>query len=248
MDSIDDGTRMRAADSGDRFTNTHWSVVLLAGQANSPEAEEALAKLCRAYWYPLYVFARRQGCSPEDAQDQVQGFFAKTIEKNYLATADREKGRFRTFLLVAFKRYMTNEWHRANREKRGGGRELVSLDQDTEMRYRSEPADNASPERAFERQWALTLLERVLDRLEEEFSTPDKAAVFQELKTFLNGEKGACYSEVGARLGMTEVAVKVTVHRLRQRYRVLLREEIANTVNSPEAIEEETRNLFAALS
>ena len=163
--------------------------------------------------------------------------------------AEPEKGRSRSFLLLALKRYMANEWDHAHREKRGGGKEIISLDeQDTELRYKAEPADELSPEKAFERQWALTLLQLVLDRLNAEFSTPGKTRLFEELKVFISGEKGGAYAEIGAKLGMTESAIKVAVHRLRQRFRELLRLEIANTVDCPEAIDDEIRNLFAALS
>jgi RNA polymerase sigma factor (sigma-70 family) len=246
-DPNQDGTH--APGNSEWFDATHWTVVLSAGKPNSPDAQAALAKLCQTYWYPLYVFVRRQGQSAEDAQDLVQGFFAKAIEKNYVADAEREKGRFRSFLLIALKRYMANEWKRDNRDKRGGGHEIISLDeQNTEMRYRSEPVDESSPEKAYERQWALTLLQQVLDRLSSEFSAPGKAEVFEELRVFLTGEKGGSYAEIGARLSLSEGAVKVAVHRLRQRYREVLRLEIANTVSSPEAVDDEIRNLFAALS
>lgn len=239
----------QAGEAGEWFGTTQWSVVLSAGKQDSEQAQQALAKLCQSYWYPLYVFVRRQGQRPEDAQDLVQGFFAKVIEKNYIADAEREKGRFRSFLLLALKRYMANEWDHAHREKRGGGKEIISLDeQNTEMRYKAEPADQMSPEKAFERQWALTLLQQVLDRLSAEFSAPDRARIFEELKVFLNGEKGGSYAEVGARLGMSESAIKVTVHRLRVRYRELLKLEIADTVSSPEAIKDEINHLFTALS
>jgi len=231
------------------FGTTHWTVVLQAGEAESPETQAALAKLCQTYWYPLYVFIRRQGRNPQDAQDLVQGFFARVLEKNYIQDADRTKGRFRSFLLLALKRYMANEWDYANRQKRGGGNQVISLDeQDSELRYRVEPADEMSPEKAYERRWALILLQQVLDRLASEFSTPGKVRLFDELKVFLSGEKGGSYAEIGSRLGMTESAIKVTVHRLRQRYREILRLEIANTVSSPEAVDDEIRNLFAALS
>jgi RNA polymerase sigma-70 factor (ECF subfamily) len=237
------------AGSSDSFERTHWSVVMSAGNQQSPLAQAALAKLCQTYWYPLYVFVRRQGRSAEDAQDLVQGFFAKAIEKNFVAAAEPEKGRFRSFLLLALKRYMANEWDHDHREKRGGGKDIVSLDeQDTELRYKAEPADEISPGKAFERQWALTLLQQVLDRLSAEFSSAGKARLFEELKVFLSGEKGGSYAEIGVRLGITEATIKVTVHRLRLRYRELLRLEIANTVSSPEAIEDEIQDLCAALS
>ncbi|MCX6926354.1 MAG: sigma-70 family RNA polymerase sigma factor [Verrucomicrobia bacterium] len=238
-----------AAGNSGWFDATHWTMVVSAGNPNSPDAQAALARLCQTYWHPLYVFVRRQGQSAENAQDLVQGFFAQAIEKNFVAGAKREKGRFRSFLLIALKRYMVNEWKKANRDKRGGGHEIISLDeQNTEMRYRAEPADESLPEKAYERQWALTLLQQVLDRLSAEFTALGKAEVFEELKVFLSGEKGGSYAEIGARLGMSEAAIKVTVHRLRQRYREVLRLEIANTVSSPEAIDDEVRSLFAALS
>jgi len=247
--SAADGSCAQTAATSECFEATQWSVVVSAGNQESPQAQQALAKLCQAYWYPLYVFVRRQGQRPEDAQDLVQGFFAKVIEKNYLADAEREKGRFRSFLLLALKRYMANEWDHARREKRGGGKEIISLDeQNTEMRYKTEPADEMSPEKAFERQWALTLLQQVLDRLSSEFTTAGKTALFEELKVFLNGGKSGSYAEAGVRLGMSEGAIKVAVHRLRLRYRELLKLEIANTVSSPEAIQDEIHNLFAALS
>jgi RNA polymerase sigma-70 factor (ECF subfamily) len=247
--SAADGSCAQTAATSESFETTQWSVVVSAGNQGSPQAQQALAKLCQAYWYPLYVFVRRQGQRPEDAQDLVQGFFAKVIEKNYVADAEREKGRFRSFLLLALKRYMANEWDHANREKRGGGKQILSLDaQNTEMRYKTEPADEMSPEKAFERQWALTLLQQVLDRLSAEFTTAGKTRLFEELKVFLNGEKSGSYTEVGGRLGMSESAIKVAVHRLRLRYRELLKQEIANTVGSPDAIKDEINSLFAALS
>jgi len=231
------------------FGTTHWSVVLLAGQLESTRSEAALATLCQTYWYPLYVFVRRLGHRPEDAQDLVQGFFTRVLEKNYLRGVDQEKGRFRSFLLIALKRYMANEWDRANRLKRGGGQYLLSLDEEnTEGRYLAEPADEGTPEKAFERQWATTLLGQVLDRLEGELAAVGKGRLFEELRGCLSGEKNASsYEEIGRRLGMSEGAIKVTVHRLRQRYRELLRLEIANTVESPEEIDDEIRHLFTAV-
>ena len=223
--------------------------MLSAGQQASAQAQDALAQLCQTYWYPLYVFIRRQGHTPEDAEDLVQGFFAKMIEKNFVSSADREKGRFRSFLLLALKRYVANEWERASRQKRGGANEIISLDtKNTEIRYQAESVDDQSPEKAFDRQWALTLLERVLHRLCAEFASSEKLALFEELKVFLSQEKGAAYAEIASRFGMTESAVKVRVHRLRRRYRELLRLEIAHTVSSPEAVDDEIRELFAALN
>jgi RNA polymerase sigma factor (sigma-70 family) len=231
------------------FQTTHWSVVASARDPDDPQAQAALERLCQTYWYPLYVFVRRQGRNAADAEDLVQGFFAKLIEKNYLSGIEREKGRFRSFVLLMFKRYAANEWDRDRREKRGGGREIVSLDgPDTESRYSVEAAEEMPPDRAYERQWALTLLEQVLNQLEAEFGRSGKQRTFEELKVFLSGEKGASYAEVGAKLGMSEGAVKVAVHRLRQRYRELLRLEIANTVSDPDNVEDEIRHLMAALA
>src|SRR5262249_16884635 len=147
----------QASEKAEWFVTTHWSVVLQAGKREGAHADAAMAKLCQTYWYPLYVFVRRQGHAPEDAQDLVQAFFARVLEKNYFQDADRQKGKFRSFLLIALKRFMAKEWHRSNRLKRGGGREIVSLNEEnTEFRYRAEPADVLTPEKAFERQWAMT--------------------------------------------------------------------------------------------
>ena len=231
------------------FKTTHWSVLQDASGGDPAQAGAALATLCQAYWYPLYTYVRRLGHGPEDAKDLVQGFFAKLLEKEYIKSADREKGRFRTFLLTALQHYMAHEWNRANRQKRGGGRELLSLDaQDTENRYRSEPMENMTPERAFERRWALTLLEKIRDQLKEDYTATGKAAVFEQLEGCLSGASdGRTYFEIGDKLAMTEGAVKVAVHRLRRRYRELLRLEIANTVAGEEAVNDEIRHLFAAL-
>jgi RNA polymerase sigma-70 factor (ECF subfamily) len=233
----------------DRFLTTHWSQVLLAARSDSSHAHAALTRLCKTYWYPLYIFARRQGKSPEDAQDLVQGFFAQLLLKEFLKDADPQKGRFRSFLLVAVRRYMANEWDRANRLKRGGGQEIISLDEEeTERRYQAEPVDEMSPEKAYERQWAITLLKQVLGRLEAEFQAGGKLHLFDEIKRHLGGDEGQnSYAEIGVRLGMSEGAVKVAVHRLRHRYRELLRLEIAHTVTEESAIDEEIRHLFAAM-
>ena len=222
-----------------RFPPTHWSLVLSAGQPGSPEAEAALASLCQRYWYPVYAFVRRQGHKPDDAQ---------VLAKNYFAAADPEKGRFSSFLMLALKRFMANEWDRANRQKRGGGAKPVPLDgEQTETRYLAEPSNAVSPEKAFERRWALTLLQQVWERIEAEFSGTDRACLFDELKIILGGaESETSYAEVSRRLRTTEGTVKVTVYRLRKRYRELLRLEIADTVDSPEAVNDEIRDLFAA--
>jgi RNA polymerase sigma-70 factor (ECF subfamily) len=233
-----------------KFKTTHWSAVLSAGKDEGEQGRKALAKLCQTYWYPLYVFVRRQGQNADDAKDLVQGFFAKVLEKNYIKDAVPEKGRFRSFLLLALKRYMANEWDRANRQKRGGGVETISLDaNETETRYQAEPVDTMSPEKVYERRWAQTLLGQVLQRLESEFKALGKEETYQGLKAFLNTEgHQRSYAEVGRDLGMNEGAVKVAVHRLRQRYRELLRSEIANTVADPALVDEEIRHLFLAFA
>jgi len=232
-----------------QFSTTHWSVVLSAGGNDSPQAEAALASLCRAYWYPLYAYVRRQGHGFEDAQDLTQAFFARLLDRGSLRLADRNRGRFRSFLLTSLKHFLIHEWNKANCVKRGGGRPIISLDAEkTETRFQAEPADNRSPDKAFERRWATVLLDQVLDQLQREFATTEHTQVFEELKSSLIGEESeSTYAEIGQRLGMTEGNVKVTVHRLKRRYRELLRAEIAKTVEGPEAIDEEIRELFAAL-
>jgi RNA polymerase sigma-70 factor (ECF subfamily) len=225
-------------------------VVLSAGRDSSAQASDALAKLCRAYWWPLYVFVRRQGYSPHDAQDLTQAFFARLLEKNYLRAVDPRKGKFRSFLLAALEHFLANEWRGAHAQKRGGQFTFVSTDAESaEQQYIQVPASNLSPEQLFEQQWAVTLLDQTLARLDEEFVASGKGALFGDLKIFLTGEKrAASYAELAATLGMTEAALKMAVSRMRQRYGELLRAEIANTVASPGEIEEELRALFAALS
>ena len=231
------------------FATTHWTAVLAAADEASPHAAEALEALCRTYWYPLYAFVRRKGHDAPEAEDLTQEFFARLLEKKYLEAAAPEKGKFRSFLLTAFKRFLANEWDRANRQKRGGGRELISLDETkAENCYRAEPADTMTPEKIFERSWALKLLEQVLNRLEREHVQAGKRELFEELQIFLTGEKSRSpYAEIAARLRMSEGTLKVTVHRLRRRYRELLRLEVAQTVASPAEIDGEIRHLFAAL-
>jgi RNA polymerase sigma factor (sigma-70 family) len=232
------------------FTTTHWSVVLAAGQASSPDSEAALEKLCRSYWQPLYGYVRRQGHSPEDAQDLTQDFFARLLRKQYLSCADRERGKFRTFLLTSLKHFLVNEWEKSRAQKRGSGRPIVSLDLEaSEGHFQAEPAEAATPEKIFEKRWALTLLEHVLARLEQEFAANDKAAQFERLKLLLWGDQGSpSYASIAADLGLSEGALKVTVHRFRQRYRELLRQEVAHTVASPGEVDEELRHLITVLA
>ncbi len=249
------GDSTTSQDSGTQAANvrwfgpTHWSVVLQAGAPEATQAEAARARLCQAYWYPLYFYIRRLGHRPEEAQDLTQEFFARMLQKNYFQTADPLKGKFRSFLLLMLKRFMANEWDRANRQKRGGGQELISLDaQDTENRYLAEPVDALTPDKAFERRWAVTLMAQVFQRLQQECAAAGKTELFEELRPFLQGENEETYDALGRRLQMPKATLKVLVHRYRQRYGQLLREEIAPTVSRPEEIEDEIRDLFAALS
>jgi DNA-directed RNA polymerase specialized sigma24 family protein len=231
-----------------RFATTHWSLVLAARDRAEPGARDALASLCALYWYPLYAYVRRRGHGPDDSHDLTQEFFARLLGKDFLAGVDRGKGKFRSFLLAACTHFLANERDRGRAKKRGGGRAVVSLDAtDAEGRYRTEPADDLTPEKLFERRWALALLQQVMGRLRAEFEAKGKGHLFDRLRGFLVGEKGAGYRRASDELGLSEGAVKVAVHRLRQRYRELLHEEIGRTVGSAEEVEEEVRALFAAL-
>jgi RNA polymerase sigma factor (sigma-70 family) len=238
------------ANGGGRFATTRWSLVLAAGRRSSPGASAALTSLCEKYWYPLYAFARRRGYAAHDAADLTQSFFATLLEKDSLRGADQRKGRFRSFLLTMFKRFLSNERDRAHADKRGGHRTILSFDVETaEARYRLEPAHEQTPERAFERQWATTLLARVLEKLEQEYTHKDRGELFAACRGYLVGAGGtAGYAQTAAALGSTEGAVKVAVHRMRQRYRELLKAEIADTVESTQDVEEELRSLLAAVS
>jgi RNA polymerase sigma-70 factor (ECF subfamily) len=231
------------------FASTRWSLVLAAGK-REPEARAALEALCTAYWYPVYGYVRRRVGRPEDAQELTQAFFASLLERNALALADPDRGRFRAFLLTACKNFLNNEWDKQRAQKRGGGRGTLSLDfAQGEERLRLEPADHDTPERWYERQWALALLDRVLGLLREEFSSEGRAGQFDRLKNYLGGQEPATpYSELAAHLGVSEGAARVIVHRLRRRYRELLRAEIAETVAGEEEIDDEIHRLFAALA
>jgi RNA polymerase sigma-70 factor (ECF subfamily) len=248
MSASDEQSRQPMADG--KFCTTHWSVVLAAGRSNSTRARDALEKLCQTYWYPLYAFVRRLGHGPHDSEDLVQAFFAQCLEKNYLSAADQAKGRFRSFLLIALKRFLANEWDKAQTRKRGGGAPPISLDAMTaEQRYALEPAEQLSADRVFERRWALTLLDKVLFQLREEQIAAGRSTAFELLKDSLTGGgRGAPYAELATQLGINEGAVKVAVHRLRRRYRELLEAEIANTVASPEDVAAERRYLLSVLS
>ena len=239
-----------ASPTAQRFAATRWSVVLAARQADSPQAREALATLCQTYWYPLYAFVRRQGCRPHDAQDLTQEFFARLIAKQYLAALHRERGKFRTFLLTAFTRFLANERDKARARKRGGGQTPISIDAAAaESRYGLEPSHGLTPEKIYEQRWALALLEQVMARLRQDYGSEGKAALFERISGSLSRPRGAVpYAEIAVQLATTEGAIKMAVYRLRGRYREVLREEIAQTVAGPAEVEEELRALFAAFN
>lgn len=229
-----------------RFESTQWSLVVSAGARSSPESELALEELCSRYWLPLYAHVRRLGKTPDQAGDLTQGFFAKLIEKNYVADADPERGRFRTFLLSSLTHYIANEWDKSRAEKRGGARKALPLDfQSGERRFRQEPQSAETPERQFERDWAVTLLEQVLDSLAAEYASKGKQDLFAAMRPFLTPYPDESYSEISQKLGMSPGAIKVSVHRLRARYREMLKDEIARTVVARDEIDDEIRQLFA---
>jgi DNA-directed RNA polymerase specialized sigma24 family protein len=232
------------------FVTTHWSVVLTAGSAAPLEVDVALERLCRTYWWPLYAFVRRRGHDPHDAQDLTQEFFARLLAKDFLRSIDPAKGKFRSFLLAALEHFLANEWRRAHAQKRGGGLTLLSLDDEaTEMRYQQVASAALPAVKFFEQQWAMTLLDQTISRLQGEFSKAGKDALFNELKFFLTGEKRVgVYAELAVKLQTSEPALKMSVTRMRQRYGELLRQEIANTVSCADEVEDELRALFSALS
>ena len=232
------------------FATTHWSVVLAAGQVESPQAQAALETLCCNYWYPLYAYVRRKGYSPEDAQDLTQEFFARFLARNDMAKASPAKGRFRSYLLGALNHFLSDARDHQQRQKRGGNRPMIAIDLKIgEGRYQREPSHDLSPDRLYERRWALLLLEQVLNRLGQEYAADGKTRQFQQLKEFLTGDKNsASYAGVARALQMSESALRVAIHRLRRRYGELFRLEVAHTVCSPEKVEEEMRYLLTVLS
>jgi RNA polymerase sigma-70 factor (ECF subfamily) len=243
-------TEVSTSARGNWFTTTHWSLVLNARDPSSPLAAAALEKLCRVYWYPLYAYVRRVGEDEESAKDITQGFFARLLEKNYLAQVQRERGKFRSFLLASLKHFLSDERDKARAQKRGGGQPMISLDDTScEDRYRLEPAEAMDAEKLFERRWALTLLEQARARVREEHIKTGKAELYDRLKAFESGDQNApSYAQVAAELGLTESAVKSAVFRLRQRYRELVREEVTNTVDSPAEVDAEIRHLIRVIS
>jgi len=233
-----------------RFATTHWSVISAAGKSSSPQQKQALETLCQSYWFPLYAYLRRRGHDTHQAEDLTQAFFAHILEKKDLQTADPKHGKFRSFLLVRLKYFLSDERDRAQAKKRGGGKNVLSLSiQNAEGQYALEPAIQLSPEMLFEKSWALTVLERTMYRLEAEMADKNKQKLFDCLKVYLTTDKDAIpYQNMAAELSITEGSVRVAVHRLRRRYRKLLREEIAQTVGGEDQIDEEMGCLFAALA
>jgi RNA polymerase sigma-70 factor (ECF subfamily) len=231
------------------FATTHWSVVLTAGESDSPEATAALEALCRTYWFPLYAYARRAGNDMMTAEDLTQEFFARLLQKDYLRVVDRKKGRFRWFLLTAFKCFLANEWDRKTAKKRGGGQRPVPLDALTaEQRYQLEPSDPHTAELLFERRWAMTLLENARDRLRGEYEAGSKLDRFEMLEGSLpGGRTERTYAEMGSELGLSEGGVKTEVHRMKRRYAELMREEVARTVADPAEVDLELRHLIDVL-
>jgi RNA polymerase sigma-70 factor (ECF subfamily) len=233
-----------------RFATTHWSVVLQAGRPKAPGYEQALETLCRSYWFPLYAYLRRQGYSNQQAEDYTQAFFCRILEKKVIGMADSKRGKFRSFLLSTLKHFISDEYDRARAQKRGGGRRILSIDfNGAENQYALEPAHGLSPEKLFDKSWALTVLERTMSRLKAEMASQNKQDLFEHLKIYLTVEKDSVpYRDKADKLDMTEGNVRTAVHRLRGRYRKLLRDEIAQTVAAENQVDEEIDDLFNALA
>jgi len=238
-----------AFDRHQDFSTTHWSIILRAGSERRVDARQALEALCERYWFPLYAFVRREGYSEPDAQDLTQGFFTRFLEKDYLHDLDRSRGMFRSFLLASLRHFLANARDYARAAKRGGGRTPLSLDfAQAEDRYQNEPMSHWTPEKLFQRRWALELLRLVLQRLESEYPEPQRRQFFHAVQDIISGgERGSGYAEIAHDFGMTEGAVKSAVHRMRRRYKELLRDEIAQTVSTPKQVDEELQQLLSAL-
>ena len=239
-----------ASAPGDIFATTRWTVVLAAGRGNSPLSDLALEELCRIYWFPLYAYVRRRGHSREDAEDLTQAFFARFLGKNYLDGLSAERGKFRAFLLASVKHFLANEWDKSQRQKRGGHATHLSLDwKSGDTQFQIASTSEPSPDRAFDREWAVALLARVIDHLQTECASEGRDKQFDTLKIFLTAGKGALsHTDAAKALGMEETAVRVAVHRLRKRYRTLLREEVSQTLSDPSQVDEEMRALFGAFT
>ncbi len=232
------------------FATTHWSVVLAAGGRNTPESADALERLCRGYWYPLYTYVRGRGYSPEDAQDLTQQFFARFLEKSSFALADPARGRFRTFLLKSIQHFLADDWKRTHRVKRGGGTFQIPLDAvAAEARYVAELADTMTPERAYEERWAMTLVEQVLDQMRRDYTRTGKERLFEALQDFLWGtDCSVSHAALAKNLGLTETALRAAVHRLRETYRERLRDEVAQTVDEPGEVDAELHYLIGVIA
>ena len=238
------------ADHPANFRTTHWSVVLKAGNEDAVQCADALERLCRAYWHPIYAFVRRRGYSADEAKDHVQGFFAALLQRKGLERVDPDKGRFRTFLLASVTHFLANEWQKQQTQKRGGGYEFLSLDAASEEeRYQLEPMHHLTPERLFEQRWAHAVLERVVTRLEQEFDQAGHGDRYECLKAFLSGDGAEIsYADAARNLNVSVGAVTSIIHRMRQRYRELFRDEISQTVENPAEVDDEIRCLIAALT
>ncbi len=234
---------------GGQFATTRWSIVLSAGHTSSPDSSRALESLCETYWYPLYAYVRRRVPDVSEAQDLTQAFFAELLEKNYVGSAKPDLGRFRAFLLTAFKHFLSKEWEKAKAQKRGGGRSPIPLDfESADSTIRIEPASGLTAEQFYDQQWAIALLGLIIEQLKAECERSGKKKLFEELKGFIIGDHpGTTYGKVAKKLNMTEAAAKKAGSRLRRRYRELLREEIAQTVEGPAEVDDEIRNLFTTL-
>lgn len=238
-----------SAGKGPEFATTHWSVVRSAGEHSSPESQGALTALCETYWFPLYAYARRRVNDASEAQDLTQAFFTELLEKNYVGTATPQRGRFRSFLITAFKHFLSRQWERARTQKRGGDRKVLSLDfESADSSLRIDPAGGLTPEQFYDQQWAFALLKRIMERLQNEYQQSERADLFTALKSFIIGDNlNATYEQVAEQLEMSPAAVRKTVSRLRKRYGQLLESEILQTVSEPAEVQDEIRNLFAIL-
>ena len=238
------------AEGAASFHTTRWTIVMRAAQSQAQGGQSALAELCRLYWYPLYIFARRRGHSPDDAQDLTQGFFLHLLEHRALTGLDRLKGKFRSFLLASFQNHLSDAVDRTHRLKRGGDKKFVQLDaEDAEERYRGEPVEFLTAEKIFDARWAMTVLGEALKRLRQEYATAGKTSTFEALKVFLDPDNSAppSYEEMASRLELSIGGVKTLIHRLRKRYTALLREEVGRTVSDAAEIDEEIHALCDAL-
>jgi len=241
------GRTMHTLPGSSRFPTTRWTLVVAAGDPHRKEARSALVSLCEAYWYPLYAYARRRGYPPDQAQDVTQEFFLRVLEGRYLDRADQEKGRFRAFILTSLKFFLADEGDRVRAQKRGGGAVLSLEISCGEEHYQREPAHDETPERIFERRWALSVLDRVVGKLRNEFVHHGRQEHFERLKVFLLGQSDAPYAALAREMNTSEGALKVAIHRLRKRYRELFRQEIADTVVDPADVESELRHLASVL-